>query len=166
MVTDHQSMPDFMAADRADYERAFAKLLKEVQQLQARTKQPAISKEIKALVLRAQKLLDTTRGHGAGYFPNTLSLMQQMVDAAAREADAMPPPRVKEVLPFAAKGLVRLRHAHAMMPPPLGDSSEAVIELAKLCEAANSYYAPVTLRNALSAALREFDGGSQFRAYK
>lgn len=90
-------------------------------------------------------------------FKGTLGYMRDLAESARRVADSYPEPRKRPALPAAATGFVWLRCEFGFSMPSLYSEGDDVRELGGICAAAGLHKAPETLRNALSAALREWE---------
>lgn len=87
----------------------------------------------------------------------TVMRMRNLAAHARRAAGALPSPRAKLALPFAAMALLHLRYWHDYPRPALSDGSAGALELTRVCNLAGLPKAPETIRNALSEALKTFD---------
>lgn len=83
--------------------------------------------------------------------------MERLAASARRAIAPLPNSRVRRALPFAALGVLLLRHTYEMPPAVLSNHSDDVVELEFVCDAAGMHQKIETLRNALSEALKVFD---------
>lgn len=90
-------------------------------------------------------------------FKGTLGYMRDLAESARRVAESYPNPRKRPALPFAATGFVWLRREFGFPLPSLYEAGEDVLEFDLICKAAGIFKSPITLRNALSAALKEWE---------
>jgi hypothetical protein len=87
----------------------------------------------------------------------TIWRMRDLADSARHLTDELPDPRRKAALPFAIMGFLHLRHRYGFPRPTLYAAGPAVAELAALVERAGIHLSVESLRNALSAGLKDFD---------
>lgn len=94
----------------------------------------------------------------SGFFKITLSRMREMAAIAHREADSLAKPSERRALRFAATTFLHILYqCEKPFPPSLYDYGQAVSDLDKVCQEAGVIKARETLRNSLSAALKDFD---------
>ena len=87
----------------------------------------------------------------------TIRRIRGLADSARRVADELPDPRQKHALRFAVMGLLHLRYLHGFPRPKLYAAGPDVAALADLVGRAGIHLSAESLRNALSAGLKDFD---------
>ena len=90
-------------------------------------------------------------------YKETLWRMRDLADSARRVAGELPDPRRKAALPFAVMGFLHLRHRYGFPRPALYAAGPDVADFGSLTERAGIYLSAESLRNALSAGLKDFD---------
>ena len=170
------------------YEQGKARLVARVRQANQPWNPTSLSKEIDAFANRLNALaqdLKTSSGAGSAIeyehnrqaetdtgldgwpiepvsfdisYDGILFHMEALAESAKRASEGLPNSRTRQALPFAALGILLLRHENGFSAlPRLTNDSPEVLELGKVCNEAGIYLAPETYRNALSAALKIFD---------
>ena len=176
-----------MSEPATDYEKGILRLVERVRELNDPWNSTERRKEIEGLADRLNALLRDLETPGAAQgeieyehdqppapeigpdglptpgerwaptYAATLHHMRALRDSAKRAAEALPGPRLRPALPFAALGLLHLRYRHGFERPRLSDSSPDVRELGRVCNAAGLFKSPEALRNALSKEMQSFD---------
>lgn len=95
--------------------------------------------------------------HGYSTYVGVQNSLGLLADTADREAEKLPNPRVKVALPFAARGLLVLLHAHGRDRPSKSNDGWGVLELESIAREAGIVVGRDALRKALGTALDEFD---------
>lgn len=97
---------------------------------------------------------------GRANYDQIVQQLRFLRDSARNAAAAYPHPNKKRALPFAAAGLLHIRYHFKFPRPACSESGDEVRELARICEAAQIWLAPVTLRGAVAEALDEFSASA------
>ena len=170
-----------------DYDQGISRLVARLQHMDGDWSPTPLREKIECIAVDLERLIDVLEADGvaqsqielehdkeppAGISPDgmplplpdsgfsyqvTIMRMRDLAGAARRAANALPSPRAKRALPFAATALLRLRYEHGFQKPAISDVSADVLELKRVCDLANLPKAPETIRNALSSALKTFD---------
>jgi hypothetical protein len=92
-----------------------------------------------------------------GAYKAALVRMAELADSARRVQAALPSPRKRRALPFAALAYLHLRRDYDCQRPTLYDAGFDVREFGRLCRQAGLHLSDERLRGALADALRAFD---------
>lgn len=164
--------------DLIEYEKDIGRLIKQVKSLQASKWSPTpLKKEIDSLAESLEKVAqllesgaaqgviearydqererDTARTRPA--YKAIVWGIRDLCDAAKEASGALPNPRTRYALPYAALGLLHLRYKHGFAYPLLSNVSEDIKELERVCKGAGIVLTPDRFRTALTAALANFD---------
>ena len=169
------------------YQLGIERLIQRVRQLAEPWSPTPIKKEIDSLAKRLQALAEDLSVDGVAQFsiecehdrePETetgvdgwpiepvsfdiryagiVHHIKLLAESAKRASSNLPNSRMRHALPFAALGLLYLRHEHDFAPAALSDNSLDVKELERVCNAAGIVLSRESYRNALSDALQKFD---------
>ncbi|MCY0389129.1 hypothetical protein OVY01_18445 [Robbsia sp. Bb-Pol-6] len=95
--------------------------------------------------------------HGRLSYAGTLGALDDLVQSARDAIAALPDPREKPAIGFAALQFLHLRFDFERWPVALSNDSSTVTEFGTMCASAGLVLSPERYRGALSAALKGFD---------